>query len=734
MPTTRPNDRSKSFLTVSNRLPITISSDQERLVSGSGGLITAIRGIGADHLSWIGGVPGNISESKWKRLYKTWKGKEDLQPIMIDPELYNSYYNGFCNDLLWPLLHYENGKTISRGSDWEAYQKVNELFAEKIIKKVRPDETIWIHDFHLFLLPKLLREKRKKLKIGFFLHVPFPSSEVFRQLPQRKEILESLLQSNLIGFHDYSYLRHFCSSVLRILGADTSELAIEHNGFTSRLGVFPVSIDTKNIRKKSLSPETKKISAEFKTKHFSFLGVDRMDYSKGLLQKLNAFQNFLRKNPQYIEKVRLIQVGIPTRTDVPEYIDLRNKVNQMVGEINGEFGTVNWVPVSYINNSIPFDQLVALYQSADALLVTSKRDGMNLVTLEYIASQRKESPGVVILSEFTGALSMLNNTLAVNPWDPDEISQAMKRAIEMKHEEKLKRWQDMLSFLTGYSAVDWANSFMGQLNMETKQAKGPEVLLPSKRNVTKIAKVFKKQYSGKPNVFLDYDGTLVPIKEKPEEAVLNKAIRNKLNQLAKEKLNIVVVSGRPSEFLSAQFNNSNLHLVAEHGATELRPSDGKWRKRISAFKSHWYPSALRIMQDYASRVQGSHVEKKAYSISWHYRQASEDYGLYQSLKLQEELEMVFANQPVTILRGKKVLEVRAAEANKGYFVSHYLDNFNEPVPAIAIGDDETDEDMFQEIKNRGLSIKVGTQNTCADFRIESQHDILPFLEQFADSL
>jgi len=650
-------------------------------------------------------------------------------PVFIDQKLYNKYYNGFGNDLLWPLLHYETGRTIYREDDWAAYEKVNQIFCDKVLEVAKSGDVIWIQDFHLFLLPELLKKKNPSLKLGFFLHVPFPSSEIFRQLPHREEILRSVLHADLIGFHDYSYLRHFCSSALRILGLDTSELEINISGHTARLGVFPVSIDTQMVVQKSKLATTEAYAKKFKSDRFTFLGVDRLDYTKGIELKLLAFKQLLKKYPEFRKKVRLIQVAIPTRSEVPEYQALKQQIEQMVGEINGEFATFNWVPVRYIYNTVALGPLIGLYRASDALLVTSKRDGMNLVALEYVASQNEKSPGMVLLSEFAGALSLLNQTLPLNPWNADETADRMQEALKMPRQERQNRWKQMSNFLNKYTATDWARSFMNQLQLEKGGFRpGPAKLEVSKSSIQMIKEHIDRKGKETLHIFIDYDGTLVPIQDAPEKAIIDPSILELLKKLNGKNREITIVSGRSADFLAKQFENSGIRLVAEHGARVFEPSKKRWEQRITTGRQHWYTTALKIMNDYALRVQGSHVEKKSYSIAWHYRQAQPEYSLYQSLKLQEELELVLSNEPTTILRGKKVLEVRSVEANKGFYISHYLDALEHPAASIAIGDDATDEDMFAALKGRGLSIKVGKGATAADYYLSDQKDVIPFIK------
>ncbi|MES2857243.1 MAG: trehalose-6-phosphate synthase, partial [Bdellovibrionota bacterium] len=341
------------WVTVANRLPFSLSADGERITTSSGGLVSALSGVRANaEKVWIGCAPDHLTEAKWETLEpRINNGDSDYKyhPIFIDKALYDSYYNRTCNDVLWPLLHYQPELVLFDAKSWADYKIVNQIFAENIAANVEDDDLIWIHDFHLFLVPQILRKLRPKLKIGFFLHVPFPTSEIFRQLPAREEILDSLLDCDLVGFHDYSYLQHFGSALLRILGVEPRFTSATRNGHTTQLGVFPVSIDTDKFIAKAQDKVVHEIANDIQKPGFVFLGVDRLDYIKGLDLKLKGFRTFLRNNPQVREKVTLLQVAVPTRGDVPVYMQLAREVAQLVGEINGEFSTPNWTPVQYIH-------------------------------------------------------------------------------------------------------------------------------------------------------------------------------------------------------------------------------------------------------------------------------------------------------------------------------------------------------------------------------------------------
>jgi trehalose 6-phosphate synthase/phosphatase len=636
-------------------------------------------------------------------------------------------------------LHYQPEFVAFERDQWAAYREMNELIADEIAKIAGPDDLIWIHDFHLFLVPQILRQKRSELKIGFFLHVPFPSSEVFRQLPVREEILSSLLEADLIGFHDYSYLRHFCETIVRLLGLETTFLAVKRGPKVTRLGVFPVSIDTEHFQRKSLEAGVRTLGRSAESGRFLFLGVDRLDYIKGVDLKFKAFASLLKRYPDCREKVSLLQIAVPTRTGAPAYARLAQEIAQLVGEINGEYSTPTWTPIQYIHSSVSNDELIALYRGADALIVTSKRDGMNLVALEYIASQDATAkPGVVLLSEFAGALSSLSATISINPWDADGTAERMHQAMNMPAHERATRIQTMQEALRRYTSTDWANNFVGDLARTShERPRGPTLISAEDRCIETIRDRILASVAEQVVLFLDYDGTLVPIQPTPELAILGENEKRDLKELIdryKPWLETTILSGRESGFIEEELGDLGVHLAAEHGAKHFDPLLGEWHRRIHRNRTTWYSTALKIISDYTSHVPYSRIEKKQYAITWHYRQSPAEFADYQALKLAEELEHGLANLPVSILRGKKVIEVRSVEADKGIFASAFLDSRDRRAFALGVGDDRTDEDLFLAIKGRGLSIKVGAGASAADFALSSQNEVMAFLERLLPEL
>lgn len=721
------------WIIVSNRLPFSYDENSRTLTPSSGGLVTAIRGIDSKaDIHWIGSLPSNVPRELVKdaKAHDSERGNIDYSFPEIPLDLYESYYNGFCNDALWPILHYETESVKARPESWEAYKEVNRRFAQHILEVANENDLIWIHDFHLFLTPKLIKEKSPRMKTGFFLHVPFPSSEIWRQLPYRKEILTALLHADLLGFHDFAYLRHFASSVYNLLGLQSSLLEIISAHNKTKLGVYPVSIDTQDFIKKAESSKTQEEIERYglkKDKYQYVLGVDRLDYSKGLLLKLEAFRAFLKQNPEYVGKVQLIQIAVPSRTDVPEYIKLRHDVERLVSEINGEFSNIDYIPVNYIFNSVTTHELMALYRACDILLVSSKRDGMNLVSLEYIAAQDEKNPGVVMLSEFAGAASTLSHAIIINPMDIEDTALKLRHSLEMPKEERITRHHTMLGYLEHYTATAWASAFINHLRKKNLGSY-PNIQDLNKASIRAVLR--EKYHSKKKALLLDYDGTLTPIVNEPKDAGIQPAMKELITSLqARQDTEVIIVSGRDSEFIQKQFKGVDCYLACEHGAKFYDYRKQKWRNLVSSDKSQWFDQASQIIQEYTRRTPNSFYEKKNYSIAWHYRKSPKDFGKFQARKLAIDLEAGLSHLPISVISGKKVVEVKAIEANKGYFAQWFKSRYLKEGQAIfAIGDDQTDEDMFTSLKGNANCVRVGTpEKTSAGYYLEHQEDVFGLL-------
>ncbi|KAK5446435.1 Trehalose-6-P synthase/phosphatase complex synthase subunit [Exophiala xenobiotica] len=467
------------LLLISNRLPITIkrSADGKYDFSmSSGGLVTGLSGLAkSTTFQWYGWPGLEIPKDEISEVTGKLKDEFNAVPVFMDDELADRHYNGFSNSIMWPLFHYHPGEITFDESAWSAYTEANRLFARTVAEDVQDGDLIWVHDYHLMLLPQMLREEigtsKSNVKIGFFLHTPFPSSEIYRILPVRNEILLGVLHCDLIGFHTYDYARHFLSSCSRILGLTTTPNGVEFEGKVVTVGAFPIGIDpdkfTEGLKKEKVQKRIQALEERFKGIKL-IVGVDRLDYIKGVPQKLHALEVFLTDHPEWIGKVVLVQVAVPSRQDVEEYQNLRAVVNELVGRINGKFGTVEFMPIHFMHKSVNFDELIALYAVSDVCLVSSTRDGMNLVSFEYIATQA-ERHGSLILSEFAGAAQSLNGSILVNPWNTEELAGGIQEAVTMSPEHRAINYAKLHKYVSKYTSAFWGQSFVAELTRISAQ-------------------------------------------------------------------------------------------------------------------------------------------------------------------------------------------------------------------------------------------------------------------------
>lgn len=728
----------KRLIIASNRLPVKMNKTEEGLevISSEGGLATGLRSYHkANNSIWIGwpGIsPATAAETEE---VKRALSAEQCLPVFPSEELIDDYYLGFSNATIWPLFHYFTEYSEFREQYWLAYQQVNQQFADVIIENARENDTVWVHDYQLLLVPHLLREKRPDLRIGFFLHIPFPSFEVFRILPWRKEILTGLLGSDLIGFHIYDYARHFISSVKRLFGYEFNFNTLILEDRQVHVDVFPMGIDCKKFHDLALQTQSKPIRERSKEhqdidrfllrspNRKLILSIDRLDYTKGLPSRLKAFRHFLKTYPEYKEQVSLILLTVPSRIEVEQYQTLRSEIEELVGSINGEFATLNWNPVIYFYRSLPFENLIELYSSADVALLTPLRDGMNLVAKEYIAAKINKK-GVLILSEMAGATKELGEAIAVNPSNIEEVANAIYQALTMPDEEQQKAIQIMQSRIERYDIHKWASEFINALSkteeiLAAKQARKVSVSL--RKQILSEFRTAKRRI-----LFLDYDGTLQRFYDHPMAALPDQDLYRILDQLAaSENTELALISGRDKDTFEEWFGNRNYTLIAEHGAW-IRERNGKWKERKAAH-TEWKESVAPLLESYVDRTPGSLIEEKTYSLVWHYRRADIDLGVLRALELHADLSNIIMNQDLEILEGNKVIEIKISGINKGSAAYEHLSG-NDFDFIMAIGDDWTDEFLFRELPDHAYTIKVGTDKSEANFYLDTFRDVRALLD------
>ncbi|HTO93852.1 MAG TPA: bifunctional alpha,alpha-trehalose-phosphate synthase (UDP-forming)/trehalose-phosphatase, partial [Bacteroidota bacterium] len=632
------------------------------------------------------------------------------------------------------LFHYF--PTVARFDDdaWRQYRHVNEVYCDAVLGTLRPGDVVWVHDYHLMLLPGLLRRKRPGLTVGFFLHIPFPDFEIFRLLPDawRKEILSGMLGADLVGFHTYAYTQHFLQCVQRLLGFENNFGAIVLPARLVKAETYPMGIDFDRFNAAAGDPavraETQAL-AETLTGRRIILSVDRLDYTKGILNRLLGYERLLEDSPSFRNSVVLVMVIVPSRIAVEHYAEMKKLIEEEVGRINGKYGSVGWTPVIYQYRSLSFAPLAALYASSDVALVTPLRDGMNLVAKEYVAS-RREGTGVLVLSEMAGAAKELGEALLVNPYKAGEIAGALREALEMPRAEQQRRNRILRNRLRRYDVARWANEFLDQLQLQ-KQAQvrfETMVLPPSGR------RAILESFAGgeKRLVLLDYDGTLAPIAPRPSAAKPTTRLLALLARLAGEPgTTLAILSGRDRSTLGDWLGDIPCSLAAEHGAW-IREAHGEWRL-LREQRGDWKPRILPILEKYMDRLPGAFIEEKDYSLAWHFRGAHPEQAEALAGEMVDHLMNLTANIDVQVLRGKKVVEVRSAGIDKGVAALHWLTQDHYDF-IFAAGDDWTDEDMFAVLPETSFSIRVGYLSSRARFNLGDTEDVLLLLEELAGSL
>lgn len=724
---------------VSNRLPLNVfleDTGEVKVSPSVGGLATGMKSIHQNSESlWIGwaGIPSDeIDESTTKEI-KNLAYNENCISVPLSEEEIEEYYFGFSNRVLWPLFHYFMEYVDYDENHWKTYKKVNEKFAETILEYLDDGDKVWVHDYQLLLVPQLIKEKRPDVSVGFFLHIPFPSYEIFRTLPWREEILEGILGADLIGFHTYDYERHFISSVSRVLHYDTNINSIHAGSRIIKVDSFPMGIDYEKFHQEAEKQKNKNEKTLLKTRLEQnralapdakfILSIDRLDYTKGIAKRLEALEYFLEKYPEYNEKVRLIMLAVPSRENVPQYQQLKKEVDELVGKINGKFSTATWVPVWYFYRSLPFEELIELYTSCEIAFLTPIRDGMNLVAKEYIAS-RTDQTGVLILSEMAGVAQEMNDALLINPNDYNQMAEALKTALEMPLEEQISRNQILQKRIKRYNVEKWASAFMEALNSTTQLKEEKLTRFLGKSNFEKIISKFKASQS---RIFLlDYDGTLTAYHKNPEKAVPSYELYNVLNQLIQNQVEIIIISGRDRAFLDRHFGHLPIQLVAEHGVW-IKNSGSKW-KMSQNLQKDWMESIRPIIENFVDRTPGSFLEEKEYSLVWHYRKVAPGLRDIRSNELSNVLRGLLANSNIAVMQGNKVLEVKSGSINKGNAANTFLSKTYDFI--FTIGDDWTDEFMFQQVPEHAVSVKVGTTETDAKYFVENQTSVISLLKGF----
>ncbi|XP_016448787.2 putative alpha,alpha-trehalose-phosphate synthase [UDP-forming] 11 [Nicotiana tabacum] len=733
---------------------------------------------------YVGCLKAEVDPSEQDEVAQFLLDKFRCVPTFLPLDLINKFYHGFCKHYLWPLFHYMLPVTPSYGvrfdkSMWQAYVLANKIFADKVYEVINPDEDyVWIQDYHLMVLPTFLRRRYNRVKVGFFLHSPFPSSEIYRTLPVREEILRALLNCDLVGFQTFDYARHFLSCCSRMLGLDYQSkrgyIGLDYYGRTVTIKILPVGIHTGQLQNVMSLPDTGKKAKELKEKYegkIVMLGIDDMDMFKGIGLKFLAMGRLLDENPVLRGKVVLVQITNPPRSKGSDVQEVQKEVNRIASEINKKYGKPGYKPIVCINGPVSTQDKIAHYAISECVVVNAVRDGMNLVPYEYTVSRQGSDnldkalqldgptasrKSVIIVSEFVGCSPSLSGAIRVNPWNIDSVSEAMGLAVTMPDPEKELRHEKHYKYVSSHDVAYWARSFDQDLQRACAEhyhkrcwgigfglgfrvaALGPNF---RKLSVEHIVSAYNRTNSRL--ILLDYDGTMMPedkVNKAPGEEVISV-----LNGLCSDPKNVVfIVSGRGKDSLSQWLSPCpRLGLSAEHGYFTRWSKDSEWESRPIAADMDWKRVALPVMEHYTEATDGSSIEQKESALVWHHQEADPDFGAWQAKELLDHLESVLANEPVVVKRGQHIVEVKPQDISKGIVVESLMASMKSrgmsPDFVLCIGDDRSDEDMFESIashvsnhflldKAEVFACTVGQKPSMAKYYLDDTVEVIKMLQ------
>lgn len=651
-------------------------------------------------------------------------------------------WRGFAENVLWPTFHYilrfSPDSCEKENSWWYDYVRFNEAYAMKIGEIYEKGDIIWIHDYYLLLLPQLLRMKfnDEDLTIAYFHHSPWPSNEYFRVLPRRKEILDGLMGADRVCFQNEGFSRHFVSSCKRLLDSTSStsknklgmvQYQISAYGGDIVVDSLPIGINrdklleeafTKNIDQKVLA-----IKEAFHGKKI-IVGRDRLDPVRGVIQKLRAFETFLSMYPEWRDQVVLIQVSVPSmKGGSDQLIRLEQHVNELITSINVQYGSLNYSPVHHYYMRIPKDVYLSLLRAADLSVITSVRDGTNTTAYEYVTVKSHVSNyncygNPLILSEFSGTSTVLKDAMIINPWDSVAVAKSMNEALNLSRGQK-KALEDKIAPEVP-SIQDWTDQFLSTLDDIVDQSHGADRKMTPALNRPALLQQYRE--SKRRLFLLDYDGTLTPIVRDPAAAIPSARLISILQKLSSDPCNqIWIISGRDQAFLNKWFGTRlpRLGLSAEHGCFYKDVNETKWINLTEKFDMSWQEKVGNIMEEVARKTPGSFIEKKKVAFVWHYRRADPELGEFYASELEKELLKICKDYDLDVMAGKANIEVHPKFVNKGEIVKRLVchrhgerqDMLNTkpqnlpisdmPDFTLCLGDDFTDEDMFNQLNNIG---------------------------------
>ncbi|XP_058754876.1 probable alpha,alpha-trehalose-phosphate synthase [UDP-forming] 11 [Vicia villosa] len=730
---------------------------------------------------YVGSLKAEIDQSEQEEVAQVLFEKFRCVPTFLPSEIHNKFYHGFCKHYLWPLFHYMLPVSKSQGarfdrSQWLAYVSANRIFADKVTEVLNPDEDyVWVHDYHLMILPTFLRKRCPRVKLGFFLHNTFPTSEIYRTLPVREEILRGFLNCDLIGFHTFDYARHFLSCCSRMLGLDYESkrgyIGLDYFGRNVTIKILPAGIHMGLLESVLSLPDTatrvKELKEEFEGK-VVILGVDDMDLFKGIGLKFLALGKLLEVNEKARGKVVLVQILNQARSKGKDIQDLKFEIEAIAKEINDKYGDKQsgYRPIVCVNGPVSTQEKAAYYAISECCIVNAVRDGMNLMPYEYTVCRQgsveldkalgvendEAKKSVIIVSEFIGCSPSLSCAIRVNPWNIDDVCEAMNSAIRMVDAEKQLRHEKNYKYISSHDVAYWAKSFDQDLERACREhyvKKWLDVGLGLNFRIIALDPSFKKlsvdyivsAYRDTKSrlILLDYDGTMMPqgsLDKTPSSDVISL-----LNGLCSDPKNVVfIVSGRDRECLSKWFSPCDkLGLSAEHGYFTRWSKDSPWKTCALASDFDWKNTVEPVMALYTEATDGSFIEKKESAMVWQHQEADPDFGSWQAKELLDHLESVLANEPVVVKRGQHIVEVKPQGVNKGIVVEELISTMrNEeksPDFLLCIGDDRSDEDMFESIANLALPTisqvfpcTVGQKPSRAKYYLDDTPDVITLLE------
>ncbi len=723
------------FVVVANRLPVdrVVADDGSVTWTRSpGGLVTALEPVMQSiQGAWVGwtGSPDDAPEPFTH-------DQTFLVPIRLSADDIRDFYEGFSNGTLWPLYHDVIASPAFHRHWWEAYVSVNERFARAAARAAAPGATVWVHDYQLQLVPRILRELRDDLQIGYFHHIPFPPWELFAQLPWRRQIIEGLLGADLIGFQRDQDAGNLLRAARRGMDLPSRRGMLSVEDPTRADGTrsvtahaFPISIDSTGMRDLAASPEVRARAAQIRAdlghpKHL-ILGVDRLDYTKGLAHRLKAYGELLNDGRLDSADTVFVQVATPSRERVEDYRKLRDEIELMAGRINGQHATLHRAAVVYLHHSYPKEEMAALYSAADVMLVTPLRDGMNLVAKEYVACRNK-GDGVLILSEFTGAAVELKRALLVNPHDIDGLKDVIEEAVRTPTAKARRRMQPLRNRVLKYDVRRWADDFLAALAESRGEPSGRTPVEGVAQDVDDALRGLAERTAIL--AALDFDGVLAPIVDDPARSQLNPRSRAAIKRLLDlPGVHVAFVSGRKlAELRSVARPPEGVRLVGSHGA------------EFDGAQASLTPEQLALLDDLgrrldevAARYPGARVERKPTTVVLHTRlagPADAEAATAAVLDGPARLPRVHA------LRGKDVVELSVVTADKGQAIASLAGETGAEA-TLYIGDDATDEFALRRLEHpRDVGIKVGPGETAAHFRVGSPDDVAEVLTRLADLL